>query len=365
MPTAAISNSTTSASPCFPTPAGPHCGATGSVFVGNTQTSTSVTASYVSFALTSAVDTTGLGLSTQNITSASNANLALSPDGTMLALVAGRHIDSAQLYVRRLDALQATPLAGTEGARNPFFSPDGLWIGFFSGAKLKKIAVTGGTAVTLADAPGNRGGTWAEDGSIVFSPTPRSALMRVAEAGGPAQPVTKLAEGEFGHRWPQILPGGRAVIFTSNVGELGTGVGRVVVQRLPDGQARVLQQAGFFARYVPSRLGPTKRGDRGGGHLVYMVGSTMFAAPFDSERLEVLGASVPVLDGVLSLPGPMAAQMSVSNTGALVYAPGGAQRQLRQMVWLDRDGRQEPLPARTGRPMAGLDRRRRNADVVA
>lgn len=275
----------------------------------------------------------------------SPANLAMSPDGAILALVAGKNVDSARLYVRRLDALQATPLPGTEGARNPFFSPDGQWIAFFDAAKLKKIAVTGGAVVTIADAPASRGGTWTEDGSIVFSPTPQSGLMRVAEGGGTPQPFTKLADSESGHRWPQVMPGGRAVIFTVAVGAAGSGIGRVVAQRLPDGETKVLQPDGFFARYLPTGLGSSTRGGRGGGHLVFMSGSTMFAAPFDSERLEWLGVPVPVLDGVAGLSGPLAASVSVSHTGALVYAPGGAQRQLRQMVWLDRDGRQSPLTA--------------------
>lgn len=274
----------------------------------------------------------------------SPANLAMSPDGAILALVAGKNVDSARLYVRRLDELQATPLAGTEGARNPFFSPDGQWIGFFDAAKLKKIAVTGGAVVTIADVTNNRGGTWTEDGSIIFSGA-QSALMRVAEGGGTPRPLTKLADGEFAHRWPQVLPGGRAVIFTAAAGGSGSGIGRVVAQRLPDGETKVLQPNGFFARYLPTGLGSPTRGDRGGGHLVYMSGSTMFAAPFDSEKLEWLGVKVPVLDGVLSSPGPMGAGVSVSNTGALVYVPGGAQRQLRQMAWLDRDGRQSPLSA--------------------
>jgi Tol biopolymer transport system component len=276
-------------------------------------------------------------------TMTSPASLAMSPDGTILALVAGKNVDSARLYVRRLDALQATPLAGTEGARNPFFSPDGQWIGFFAAAKLKKIAVTGGAVVTIADAPVNGGGTWTEDGSIIFSPTQQSVLMRVAEGGGTPQPLTKVADGETAHRWPQVLPGGRAVIFTATTGAPGR-IGRVVAQRLPDGETKVLQPNGFFGKYLATGPGSPTRGD-GGGHLVYMAGSTMFAAPFDREKLEWLGVPVPVLDGVSSSRFSMAAAVSVSNTGALVYVPGGSRLPPRQMVWLDRDGGQSPLPA--------------------
>src|SRR5262249_47492959 len=114
-----------------------------------------------------------------------NATLALSPDGAVLALV-GEKNGTRQLYIRRLDQLQATPLAGTDGATDPFFSPDGQWIAFFANGKLKKVSVTGGAAITLCDAPNDRGGTWGEDGYIVFTPnnTAPTSLLRVSSGGG-------------------------------------------------------------------------------------------------------------------------------------------------------------------------------------
>src|SRR6185295_14057061 len=120
-------------------------------------------------------------------------------------------------FVRRLDQLQATPLPGTEGARNPFFSPDGQWVAFFAGGKLKKIAANGSAAVTLCDAPNGRGGSWADDGTIVFTPDnqPQVTLLRVPSGGGTPQPLTTLASGEITQRWPQVLPGGRAVLYTA------------------------------------------------------------------------------------------------------------------------------------------------------
>src|SRR5206468_3500822 len=136
----------------------------------------------------------------------------VSPDGTQLAFVAQPHGgDAPRLYVRRLDQLTATPLAGTEGAVGPFFSPDGQWLGFFSGGRLKKIAVTGGAPVTLADAPIARGASWAEDGTIVFTYLGYGGLWRVPEASGTAERLTTPGPGEATHRWPQVLPGGRAV----------------------------------------------------------------------------------------------------------------------------------------------------------
>jgi hypothetical protein len=131
----------------------------------------------------------------------------LSPDGAVVAFVAQKGDGSPQLYVRRLTQLQATPLSGTDDADSPFFSPDGQWIAFFAGGKLKKIAVAGGAAVTLCDAPIGRGGAWGDDGTIVFTPdaTQGVRLLRVSSAGGKPEPLTSLAEGEITQRWPQVL----------------------------------------------------------------------------------------------------------------------------------------------------------------
>ena len=145
----------------------------------------------------------------------------LSPDGSVLAFVARKGAGNAtQLYARRLDQVQATPLEGTEGARHPFFSPDGQWIAFFAGGKLKKVAATGGAVITLCDAPNDRGGTWSEEGSILFAPGGQTGLWRVSSAGGAAEALTTpdRAAGETTHHWPQALPGGEAVLFTARRG---------------------------------------------------------------------------------------------------------------------------------------------------
>ena len=178
------------------------------------------------------------------------------------------------MHVRRLDQLAATPLNGTEGASSPFFSPDGKWVAFFADLKLKKVPVTGGAVVSLADAPSPRGGSWGEDGTIVFAASYRASLMRVSAAGGPAQPLTTLAEGEITHRFPQMLPDGAAVLYTAST-EVNIGDGAtLVVQPLPSGERIIVQRGGYFGRYVAS------------GHIVYLQDGALFAMPFDRQRLD-------------------------------------------------------------------------------
>src|SRR5205085_11874815 len=117
------------------------------------------------------------------------------------------------IWLRPLEAVSARPLEGTEGAASPFWSPDSGSLGFFSGGKLRKIAVAGGPPTTLADAPGERGGSWNRDGVIIFAPTPASPLMRVPASGGTPVRVTTLVDGETGHQKPLFLPDGRHFLY--------------------------------------------------------------------------------------------------------------------------------------------------------
>jgi len=281
----------------------------------------------------------------------------LSPDGSVLAFVARKAAGEktpfdvfpefapvlvevpTQLYVRRLDQLQAAPLAGTGGARNPFFSPDGQWIGFFAGGKLKKVGATGGAAVTLCDAPQDRGGTWSEDGSILFTPGAQTGLWRVSSAGGAAEALTTPdpAAGETSHSSPQALPGGEAVLFTA-YGAAGNFedarlAANLVVQRLPGGSRKIVHRGGFDGRYLPS------------GHLVYMHEGTLFAAPFDLDRLETTGLPAPVLEGVAVR---RAAQFAFSHRGTLVFVPGPSGGAAVPVQWMDREGKLQPLRAVPG-----------------
>jgi len=258
----------------------------------------------------------------------------VSPDGTVIAFV-GRMADDgrSQLYVRRLDQLQAMPLAGTDNAQSPFFSPDGQWVGFFAGGKLKKIAVTGGAAVTLCDSPAGRGGTWDDDGTIVFSPniTLGTRLLRVSSTGGTPAPLEPSADGETAQaRWPQILPGGRAVLFTSSPIAAAFDDANLVVQPLPSGAPKVIQRGAFYGRYVSS------------GHLLYVHDGTLWAAPFDLDRMAVTGPPAPAIDGVTSNAANGGAQVAVSVSGTLVYLPGPGTDGI-PIHWMDREGKTTPL----------------------
>jgi serine/threonine-protein kinase len=229
----------------------------------------------------------------------------------------------------------ATPLAGTEGAACPFFSPDGQWIAFFGGGRLKKIAVTGGAPVTLADATNARGGSWAEDGTIVFAPGSASGdgLWRVPAAGGMAERLTTPAPGEATHRWPQVLPGGRAVLYTVSATLASYTNAWLAVQPLPTGTPHIVQRGGSSGRYLPS------------GHLTWVHDGTLFTAPFDLAKFVVTGPAVPVVSGVVSSTNNGSAQVEVSHTGTLAYLPGGETASAAPLDWLTRDGKTTPLRA--------------------
>jgi serine/threonine-protein kinase len=261
----------------------------------------------------------------------------LSPDGSVLAFIARKAASEVQqLYVRRLDQLQAAPLAGTEGARHPFFSSDGEWVAFFASGKLKKVAVTGGAAVTLCEAPDDRGGTWSEEGSILFTPTVQTGLWRVSSAGGEAEALTTPDQAaETSHSWPQALPGGEAVLFTarraaSNLAASNR-VANLVVQQLPGGPRKIVHRGGYHGRYLPS------------GHLVYMHEGTLFAAPFDLHRLETTGPPAPALDGIAW--GNGAVQFAFSRRGTLVFVPGVGGAGAVPIQWMDAQGNLTPLRA--------------------
>jgi len=263
--------------------------------------------------------------------------VVFSPDGSRVVFTAMQD-GRVQIYQRALDQSESTPLPGTEGATNPFFSPDSRWVGFFVAGKLKKVAIQGGEPVTLCAAPNSRGETWADDDTIFFTPTSGSGLYRVPGAGGAPEQVTKPAKGELSHRWPQALPGGKAVLFTI-WNDTGFEEGRIVALVLATGERRLLVQGGSFARYMPGGAG---RPD----YLIYARAGGLLAVPFDVQGLRLTGTPVPILEGlVTNLSG--GAHFSLSRDGALVYVGGEMAEMTRKLGFLRPDGTKESeLPVR-------------------
>jgi len=250
--------------------------------------------------------------------------IALSPDGTHLVYSAQPDAGARQLYVRSMDSLEAKPLAGTLQAGYPFFSPDGQWVGFVVSSTLKKVAIGGGPAATICEctAIAGSGFAWAPDDSIVLSTA--DGLARVPAAGGGQTLIARVAKGELMYRWPDVLPGGTAVIVTIQRGGASNNTAIGVI-RLDTSERRVLFEGGTHARYLPD------------GRLIFARDGALFAAPFDLATLSVTGGAVQVV-GRISMGGLSgSAQFAVSRTGNLAYVVD-AEEGGRSLAWVGRDG---------------------------
>ena len=254
--------------------------------------------------------------------------VVLSSYGTHLV-----HTANGQLYLRAMDALEATPMRGTEGAaREPFFSPNGQWVGFWSEGQLKKVSISGGAPVTLCEAANPWGASWGPDDTIVFGQG-LLGIWKVSASGDTLEVLVTVAdtEGEWGHG-PQILPGGEAVLFTLTPANVPWDQAQIVVQSLETGERRVLIDGGRDARYAPT------------GHLVYAQAGTLLAVPFDIGRLEVTGGPVPIVEGVMDADiRTGAAHFSFSNLGSLVYVPRLDETHTSSLVWVDRKGTESQI----------------------
>ena len=253
--------------------------------------------------------------------------VAFSPDGTRLVYVAGVG-GSTQLYLRQMDQFESTPIPGTEGGSGPFFSPDGQWLGFFTYNKLKKVSLKGGAPLILCNAsPVSRGASWGPDDTILFIQAHSEGISRISASGGNPQIVTtpNAQQGEVGHYWPEILPGGKHVLFTiATAGNFDEAY--IAVQSLETGARQALVRGGSHAHYVPT------------GHLVYVRAGSLMAVPFDLGRLKVAGTPVPVIDKVMVARESGAGHFSFSSSGSLVYASGDAAVTERSLLWVDRRG---------------------------
>jgi Tol biopolymer transport system component/tRNA A-37 threonylcarbamoyl transferase component Bud32 len=270
----------------------------------------------------------------ETVDDGSASAVAISPDGRQLAYVAVR-AGRSQIYLRTVDRLEARPIPGTRGGHMPFFSPDGLWLGFVvdDEGKLKKVPLSGGAPTTLCDAGDVRGASWSADGTIVFARHGASGLDRVSAAGGKPEVLTTLdvPRHESSIRFPEVLPGGQAVVFTVRTAETQPwDDARIEAVSLRTRERSVLITGGTNPRYAA-------------GHLIYERAGALWAAPFDPERLEVAGPSALVLEGLSSSAVYGSADFSVSRDGSLVYVPGKVRGTDRRVVRVTRAGKAQPL----------------------
>ena len=261
------------------------------------------------------------------VSSSIPGSMAISPDGRLITFTAKAKEAVPQLWVRSLDSLASHPLAGTENAFAPFWSPDSRWIAFFSNGKLKKVEVSGGPVETLCDAPTGRGGTWSREGLILFSPNISQPLFQIAATGGTARPLTQMdsSRQEVTHRWPQFLPDGKHYLFFVRAATAGmTGVYAGV---LGSDQHRQVISGLTNAVYAEP------------GYLLFGRGDVLVAQLFDLGRMQVSGVPVGVASGVSAMSAANYVSFSVSQTSTLIYSSATTVID-RQLSWYDRQGKQ-------------------------
>jgi Tol biopolymer transport system component len=257
-----------------------------------------------------------------------NAALALSPDGSTLAIDASGAEGKRQLWIRRLDGFTVQPLAGTDDATIPFWSPDSRFIGFFAEGKLKKVPASGGTVQTICDAADGRGGSWSENDVIVFAPAPFGGLSKVSAAGGAPTVLTKQDKPGFTDRLPWFLPGGKRFLYLTgsqtsdkdkttaiNCFDLDTGKSTLVAHELSE------------ARYAAP------------GYLLFVREGNVMAQPFDASSAKTTGDAVPIAERVRFTAPRWSGNFSASQTGRLVFHSGSIARRT-QLTWFDLDGKE-------------------------
>jgi Tol biopolymer transport system component/predicted Ser/Thr protein kinase len=286
--------------------------------------------------------------------------MSLSPDGRLMAFVGVSKDGVAQLWLRPLDNVAAQPLPGTEGARAPFWSPDSHYLAFFDADSLKKVAISGGTPQTLCNVVDAYGGSWNSEGLIIFG-AGAAPLWRVSEAGGTPSPLTTLDRSlqDLGHGYPWFLPDGRHFLYSST---RSSSIAKVwlCVGSLDSNETKCLLQADSPAVYAPS------------GDLLYLLGATLMAQPFDARHLAITGGAVPIAEnlqpysGANSAPGARSQSFSVSENGILAYVAAGAPTQ-NELQWFDRSGKKLGTlgqPAGYCCPVLSPDGTRLAADIL-
>jgi len=266
-----------------------------------------------------------------------SADIAVSPDGRRLAFSVFTPGAPSQIFLQELDQIGAQLLPGTEDGRNPFFSPDGEWIGFWQDG-LKRLSVRGGQPLALADSMRvSTSGFWSPDDTIYYTSDAVAGrrLQRIAAAGGtPGALEVGSEDTDLVQYWPHPLPNGDGLLF-SVLPTSGERTWHTDLLTLSSSEVRTLIQNGYNARYVPT------------GHIVFIRTGSLWAVPFDLDRMEIVGMEVPVVQGVQTdEAGPGDAVYAFSNDGLLVYLPADDSQNpviTRSLLWVDRDGNEEPL----------------------
>ena len=259
--------------------------------------------------------------------------VALSPDGSLLAYGVYGGLYPQELFLRRMGEIEARPLGGTRRAKNPFFSPDGQWLAYFSfpDGRLFKVSVAGGKPVEICDAPFFWGGTWDVHDNIFFGSV--GTIYRVSSAGGKPEVILagSTARGKPGYRYPEVLPGGDALLLTAGTEGDDYTNAAIMLLDLETRQLRTLVERGADARYVPT------------GHLVFVRDGSLMAARFDLGRREVQGTPAPVVPKITHAARYAGGHYSFSNDGVLAYVPAGPGVPTARVVWRRRDGSTEPI----------------------
>jgi serine/threonine-protein kinase len=264
----------------------------------------------------------------QPVTQSGN-RVAISPDGKRLVYV-GPAERGGKLWLREHDQLASTPIAGTDGAGTPFFSPDGRHVGFLlNGTTLRTVSLDGGPVLTLHDSVNSTGGAWGPDGHIYFEVD--SGIARMPESGGATEMVyNMLGRKEIGAEWPVLLPGAGGILFRTRRANQSPTDFQIVGMKLPGGEPKVLMR-GVYARYSPT------------GHLLVATAEgKLVAAPFDPDKLELTGSPIGLLEGLGVEGSGFAINLDLSENGTLVYTTGGATGS-RRPVWVSREGAEAPV----------------------
>src|SRR5688572_8770834 len=267
-------------------------------------------------------------------------SVAISNDGTRMVYAAVR-AGRPKLFLRTVDRESPEVIEGSDGAADPFLSPDGQWVGFFAHGSLKKLRIEGGTAVTLCAARVGAGATWSSDRTIVFGGGPFGGLARISQDGGDPVVLVAPTEGsrEVSYGWPDLLPDGSGVLFTAT----SLAGSRVAFLDLTTGAVHPLLDSAAFGRYSPT------------GHIVFEHRGRLEAAPFSLAEHRVTAPSHPILRGVATSDDTMAGpRFAFSGTGSLLYLAGLTSEVDERLQWLDTNGRLEPIPLPPA-PLGAID----------